>query len=96
MGAWKKDAPVRWSATPEARAGIDTNWVGRLGGSRAEALVGEAFRRNPDMRVAAERVNRAIASAETRWSRHETQVSAGLTAARQKQLFHRDPAWWRR
>jgi multidrug efflux system outer membrane protein len=87
MGEVKKNAPVRWSATPEARAGIDTNWVGRLGGSRAEALVGEAFRRNPDMRVAAERVNRAIASAETAGAAMRPQVSAGLTAARQKQLF---------
>jgi NodT family efflux transporter outer membrane factor (OMF) lipoprotein len=87
MDAVKKDAPVRWFATPEARAGIDTNWVGRLGGSRAEALVGEAFRRNPDMRVAAERVNRAIASAETAGAAMRPQVSAGLTAARQKQLF---------
>ncbi len=87
MDAVKKDAPVRWSATPEARAGIDTNWVGRLGGSRAEALVGEAFRRNPDMRMAAERVNRAIASAETAGAAMRPQVSAGLTAARQKQLF---------
>ena len=65
MGTVDKDVPLRWSATPEALAGIDTNWVRRLGGSRAEALVSEAFRRNPDMRVAAERVNRAIASAKS-------------------------------
>ena len=87
MGTVDKDVPLRWSATPEALAGIDTNWVRRLGGSRAEALVSEAFRRNPDMRVAAERVNRAIASAKSAGAALKPQVSAGFNTSRQKQLF---------
>lgn len=87
MGVVEKVVPSRWSATPEAMAGIDTNWVGRLGGSRAEALVNEAFRRNPDMRVAAERVNRAIASAKTVGAAMKPQISAGLNTSRQRQLF---------
>ena len=65
IDAVEKVVPLRWSASPEALAGIDTNWVRRLGGSRFEALVSEAFRRNPYMQVAAERVNRAIASAKS-------------------------------
>ena len=87
IGTVKNEAPPRWSATPEAKAGIDTNWVGRLGGARAEALVNEAFLRNPDMRVAAERVNRAINSAKSAGAAMNPQVSAGLNAARQKQIF---------
>jgi NodT family efflux transporter outer membrane factor (OMF) lipoprotein len=83
----KKDAPPRWSATPEAMAGIDTNWVERIGGSRAEALVKEAFLRNPDLTVAAERVNRAIASAKMAGAVMKPQISAGLASSRQKQAF---------
>ncbi|MEN8774638.1 MAG: TolC family protein [Akkermansiaceae bacterium] len=87
MGERGRATPGSWSATPEARAGIDTNWVGRIGGSQGEALVNEAFRRNPDVRVAAERVYRAISSAKIAGTAMKPQVSAGLTATRQKQLF---------
>lgn len=80
-------APSSWAARPEAKTGIDTNWVGRIGGSRAEELVDEAFRRNPDIRVAAERVNRALAAAETAGAAMRPQVSGGVSGNRQKQLF---------
>lgn len=80
-------APQRWAASDEARAGIDTRWVSRIGGGRADALVREAFQRNPDMRVAAERVNRAIAAAETAGAAMRPQVSAGMEGNRQKQIF---------
>lgn len=82
-----KDTPTRWTATPEARIGIDTNWVGRLGGSGAEALVQEAFLKNPDMRVAGERVRRAVSVAETAGGTMKPQISAGLNGTRQKQIF---------
>jgi len=87
IGAVSKTAPPRWFATPEAKAGIDTNWVGRIGGSRGKTLVNRALASNPDMRVAAERVNRAIASARTAGASRKPQVSAGLDASRQKQIF---------
>ena len=87
LGAVSKTAPSRWFATPEAKAGIDTNWVSRIGGSRGEALVNRALSSNPDMRVAAERVNRAIASARTAGASRNPQISAGLDASRQKQIF---------
>ena len=87
LNAVDQVAPKRWAATREARAGIDTEWVGRLGGAEAEALVAEAFRRNPDMRVAAERVNRAVATARTAGAAMRPQISAGLNATRQKQIF---------
>ncbi len=87
MGEVSKDAPPRWSATPEAKAGIDTNWVRRIGGSRGETLVNQALAANPDMRVAAERVNRAIAAAKTAGSTRNPQVNAGVDAGRRKQNF---------
>lgn len=87
MGAVKDDIPGRWTATSQARAGIDTNWVKRIGGSRAESLVDEAFSVNPDMRVAAERVNRAVASAKTAGAALNPKVEAGFDGSRSKQIF---------
>ena len=87
MGAVSKSAPARWAATREAKVGIDSNWVTRVGGARAKALVAEAFRRNPDMRVASERVKRAIAAAETAGAAMRPQLSAGANGTRQKQIF---------
>ena len=87
IGEISKDAPSGWAATPEGRAGIDTRWVSRLGGARADALVSEALRSNPDMRVAAERVNRAVATAKTAGASLKPQVAAGIDGARSKQVF---------
>lgn len=87
MGAVQDDAPVRWSATTQAQTGIDTNWVNRIGGSRAESLVDEALSVNPDMRVAAERVNRAVASAKTSGAALNPKVEAGIDGSRSKQRF---------
>lgn len=82
-----KDAPERWSASPEARSGIDTNWVGRIGGSRVSAMVKEALVSNSDLQIAAERVTRASAAADTAGAAIKPQVSAGLDGAKSKQIF---------
>ncbi len=79
--------PVRWVETKEARAGIDTRWVSRIGGRQLTSLVDEALSVNPNMRVAAERVNRAVASARTAGASRKPQVSAGLDSSRSKQVF---------
>ncbi len=82
-----KGTPSRWSASPEARAGIDTNWVGRIGGSRVSSMVREALGSNFEIQIAAERVKRADAAAETAGAAIKPQVSAGLDGARSKQIF---------
>ncbi|MEN8855538.1 MAG: efflux transporter outer membrane subunit [Akkermansiaceae bacterium] len=87
MADAQKDAPGRWSATPEARSGIDTRWVSRIGGSRAASLVDEALSANPDMRMAAERVNRAIANSRTAGAALKPSIEAGLNGSRSKQVF---------
>ncbi|MEN8755751.1 MAG: TolC family protein [Akkermansiaceae bacterium] len=87
IGTAQKDAPGRWSATPEARTGIDTNWVRRIAGGRGESIVDEALSANPDMRIAAERVNRAIASARTAGAALKPNLEAGLSGNRNKQNF---------
>lgn len=87
IGEVSKNAPPRWFATPEAKAGIDTRWVSRVAGSQADALVSEALRSNPDMRVAAERVNRAVYAARTAGASRNPQVKVGVDGSRQKQIF---------
>ncbi|MGC6425927.1 MAG: efflux transporter outer membrane subunit [Akkermansiaceae bacterium] len=87
MSVLGNDTPGRWSATPEARAGIDTNWVRRIGGARGESLVDEALSSNPDMRVAAERVKRAVAASRTAGTALNPMVEAGLSGSRNKQVF---------
>lgn len=88
----QKDTPGRWSATSEARAGIDINWVRRLAGERGESLVNEALLANPDMRVAAERVIRAVATSKTAGAVLKPSVEAGLSGNRNKQAFFGIPS----
>jgi len=79
--------PVRWSATKEARAGIDTRWVSRIGGAKLSSLVDEALSANPDMQIAAERINQAISNAKIAGASLKPTVSAGLDGTRSKQIF---------
>ncbi len=59
IGVVSGSAPESWSATKQAKSGVDAHWVKRFGDSRLNALVSEALRSNHDMRIAAERVKRA-------------------------------------
>lgn len=81
------ELPGRWTATKEARAGIDTEWVDRLGGREAEQLVEKALAANPDMQVAAERVTRAVANARLAGASFRPQVTADLDRTRSRQNF---------
>ena len=87
IGEHGQKTPGRWAAREVARAGIDTNWVSRIGGRQASSFVGEAFQANPNVRIAAERVNRAMATAKTARASMNPQISAGLNANRSKQVF---------
>ncbi len=87
IGEALENVPQGWSATPEGKAGIDTNWVRRIGGRRGEALVRQAWAANPDMRVAAERVKRAVAAARITGASRSLQVQGGLSGTRQRQVF---------
>ena len=51
--------PDAWSATKEGRAGVDTGWVNSLGDRQLVALVEEAVGRNPDLKIAAARVEQS-------------------------------------
>ncbi|MGE9268249.1 MAG: efflux transporter outer membrane subunit, partial [Verrucomicrobiales bacterium] len=80
-------APPGWAASAEARAGVDSEWVGRIAGREGERLVAEAWAGNPDLRAAGERVRRAEAVAKTAGGELNPQVSAGLGGQRTKQVF---------
>lgn len=48
--------PGSWAASREAQAGVDSDWVGRMGSPRLTGLVREAMAHNPDLKIAAARV----------------------------------------
>ena len=81
------DAPERWTATREAKAGIDDKWVDRFGDRDLVNLVGEAYASNRNLQAAAARVERAAAVAKGAGAAARPQVNAALTGSRQKQNF---------
>jgi outer membrane protein, multidrug efflux system len=53
------EVPGTWAATREGKAGVDLDWVARMGSPRLTALVREAVDHNPDLKIAAARVEQA-------------------------------------
>ncbi|HEX2749582.1 MAG TPA: efflux transporter outer membrane subunit [Verrucomicrobiales bacterium] len=51
--------PGSWAVTREGKAGVDMDWVGRMGSPRLSSLVREAVAHNPDLKIAAARVDQA-------------------------------------
>lgn len=87
IGKVKGKAPSVWSATRQARSGVDTQWVRRFGDSRLNGLVNEALRSNHDMRIAAERVKRAGEAARVAGATSKPQVSFSADGDRRKNIF---------
>lgn len=81
------NAPGRWTATPEAKAGVDDHWVDRFGDRNLKRLVGEAYQSNRDLHAASARVERAAAFARGAGAAAKPQMNAVLGAGRQKQNF---------
>ena len=79
--------PERWSASKEAQAGVDTNWIYQVGGQNGERIVKEALQSNPQLSVAAERVQQAAALTRTAKAQRLPSVAAGVDAARTKRIF---------
>ncbi len=52
-------APDSWSATSQARSGVDDAWIARFKDAQLTSLVREAERNSPDMTIAAARVEQA-------------------------------------
>lgn len=80
-------ADGRWTATKEARSGVDRDWVRRFSDTKLSRLVNEAVSANPDMRVAAERVRQAEQTAYMAGASGRLQSTVGLDANRRKNVF---------
>lgn len=81
------DAPERWTATREAKAGIDDHWIDRFGDRNLVKLVGEAYDSNRNLQAAAARVERAAAVAKGAGAAARPQVNAAITGSRDKRNF---------
>ena len=79
--------PGAWTATKEAKAGIDDRWVDRFGDASLRNLVAEAYTANGDLRAAAARVERAAALARGAGASSRPQLNAAGDAARTKRNF---------
>jgi len=80
-------SPGHWSATPQARTGIDERWVDRFGGRDLKALVQEAHASNRDLQAAAARVERAAVLAKAAGAAGQPQLNAALSGSRDKRNF---------
>lgn len=80
-------APGAWTATREAKAGIDDRWVDRFGDASLQKLVAEAYEANGDLRSAAARVERAAGLARGAGATSRPQLNASGDAGRAKRNF---------
>jgi NodT family efflux transporter outer membrane factor (OMF) lipoprotein len=80
-------APGSWSATREARTGVDADWLRKTGGAPLSALVAEALKANPDLKASAARVERAAAEARIAGAGRLPSLGLSGQATRQKQTF---------
>lgn len=80
-------APGSWAASREARAGIDSRWVGKIGGSELRELVDQALSNNQDLKAAAARIDQAGAEARIAGAGRLPSLGLGGDARRNKQNF---------
>lgn len=81
------EVPGGWSATPEAKAGVDQGWVRKIGGGDLVSLVAEAQRANPSLKASAARVEQAAALAKVAGAERFPSLGVGTQGSRQKQNF---------
>lgn len=87
MGLAAGSAPGSWSATKQAKAGVDEKWVRRFGDRQLNALVRESLSNNQDMRIASERLYRAGEAAHMAGSAARPTAKIVATGDNQKMNF---------
>lgn len=80
-------APSSWTASKEGKAGVDRAWVKRFNDPALNKLVAEAVSRNPDMKVAAERVFQARQAAYMAGSDGRLKATSRIDGSRRKTQF---------
>ena len=81
------DVPDVWAAGGGRRGAVDSAWLRRFRDARLLRLVDEALRNNPDMRVAAARVEQAVAVARIAGSSRWPQAQLSFFGERSKRNF---------
>jgi outer membrane protein, multidrug efflux system len=81
------DFPPSWASTPEAKAGIDHNWIARFRDPQLTHLVKLAVERNPDLRQSALAIDLAISESRLARSGRLPDISATLGGFRRQQNF---------
>ena len=79
--------PASWSASKQAKSGVDVNWVQRFGDSDLTAIVDEALGANHEMSIAAERLERALEAARVEGALARPQMALSSDADRRKTKF---------
>ena len=79
--------PGSWAATPEAKAGIDHDWISRFGDRQLNDLVEEALAQNPDLRAAGARLESARAEVRLAGVDRKPTLDGNFNPRRNKQNF---------
>lgn len=79
--------PGSWESTRQAQAGVDTDWVRQFGDSTLTSLVKTALDANPDLKIAAAKVDQARADIRAAGAKLQPMVDGGLTGTRTKRNF---------
>lgn len=79
--------PGSWSATKQAAAGVDDDWIRRFGDARLVDLVVEAEKANPDLKAAAARMRAAEQLAISAGADRRPQANLGVDGSRGRQNF---------
>ena len=87
MNAVSDTAPGSWSATRQAKSGVDVDWVKRFSDKTLSSMVDEALNSNQDMSIAAERVERAQVTARIAGALAKPQMSLTAQENRRKNRF---------
>jgi NodT family efflux transporter outer membrane factor (OMF) lipoprotein len=82
-----KMAPDAWSATSQARSGVDADWVSSFGSSTLTSLVKKALSGNLDLKIAATRLAQARRDIELVRAAGNPTMDVTLAPQRQKQNF---------
>lgn len=81
------EVPADWSTLPGADRPVDPNWLRRFDDRRLDALIEEAERNSPDLKIAASRVAQAAEQARIVASAARPTAFAGFGARRTRQNF---------
>ncbi len=87
MGEAALEVPGEWAATHQGRAGLDSDWLKRLGDSRLEEYAAAALKGNPDLKIAAARVEQSRSLVRATAARGLPQVDLTGRSSKSKRNF---------